>query len=158
MQIYVTKRDGSKEYFNADRINKSIERACFGLDDPISKVVQIATESRLMLYDGITTEELDYATINAALQNVQEDTSYDKIATRLLLKTVYKRIFGDYGEDKKVLQEKYKKYFINHIKNEVESGILDKRMTENFNLQKLADAINIERDEFFKYAGNINFV
>ena len=99
MNIHVTKRDGSKELFNADKINKSIERACFGLEDPISKVVQIATETKLMLYDGITTEELDYATINAALQNIQEDIVYDKIATRLLLKTVYERIFGNYDGD-----------------------------------------------------------
>ena len=86
MQLQVTKRDGTKEYFNADRINKSIERACAGLDDMVGKVVQIATDTRLMLYDGITTEELDYATINASLQNIQEDVSYDKVATRLLLK------------------------------------------------------------------------
>jgi len=153
MQIHITKRDGSKEYFDANRINKSIERACIGLEDPISKVVQIATETRLMLYDGITTEELDYATINAALQNVQEDILYDKIATRLLLKTVYKRIFGDYEEDKDILKKKYKKYFTSHIANGVKSGILDERMNEKFDLQKLADSVDMEKDELFVYAG-----
>lgn len=153
MQIYVTKRDKTKERFDADRINKSIERACLGLEDPISKVVQIATETRLMLYDGITTEELDFATINAALQNIQEDTLYDKIATRLLLKTVYKRIFGDYGKDKNILEKKYKKYFIQHIKNGVELGILDVRMIEKFDLQKLSESIDINKDKIFKYAG-----
>jgi len=153
MQIHVTKRDGRKENFNADRINRSIERACLGLEDPISKVVQIATETQLMLYDGITTEELDYATINAALQNVQEDTSYDKVATRLLLKTVYKRILGDYGEDKNILKEKYKKHFQAHIQSGIDSGLLDKKMSEKFDLHKLADSLDIERDELFKYAG-----
>jgi hypothetical protein len=56
-----------------------------------SKVMQIASETELTLYDGITTDELDIATINAALQNVQEDIEFDKIATRLLLKVIYKR-------------------------------------------------------------------
>ena len=70
MSITITKRDGTKVPFNADRINKSIERACYGLQDPISKVIQIATETRLTLYDGITTEEMDAATINAALQRM----------------------------------------------------------------------------------------
>ncbi|MEK7061778.1 MAG: ribonucleoside-diphosphate reductase subunit alpha [Patescibacteria group bacterium] len=153
MNIHVTKRDGSKELFNADKINKSIERACFGLEDPISKVVQIATETKLMLYDGITTEELDYATINAALQNIQEDIVYDKIATRLLLKTVYERIFGNYDGDKNALEEKYKKFFIDYIKNGVEGKFLDERMAKNFDLEKLSEAIDIERDELFKYAG-----
>ena len=138
MELSVTKRDGSKEKFNANRINKSIERACEGLEDPVSKVVQIATETRLMLYDGITTEELDYATINASLQNIQEDTSYDKVATRLLLKTVYKRISGTFAE---------------HVKNGVTAGILDKRMIERFDLEKISGAIDTKRDELFKYAG-----
>src|SRR3970282_2285062 len=105
MRISVTKRDGSKEAFNANWINKSIERACIGFEEPISKVVQIATETRLMLYDGITTEELDHATINAALQNIQEDIDYDRVATRLLLKTVYKKVLGDYEENLKLLNE-----------------------------------------------------
>jgi ribonucleoside-diphosphate reductase alpha chain len=70
--ISITKRDGQKEFFNADKINRSIERAAEGLSDPISMVTQIATETRLTLYDGITTDEMDLATINAAVQNIKE--------------------------------------------------------------------------------------
>lgn len=138
MNLQVTKRDGSKEPFNADRINKSIERATTGLEDPVSKVVQIASETQLMLYDGITTEELDYATINASLQNVQEDILYDKIATRLLLKTVYKRVTPDFSQ---------------HIKERVSAGILDKKMLEKFDLEKLSQALDTKRDDLFQYAG-----
>ena len=47
MEITITKRDGTKELFNADKINRSIERACLGLEDPIGMVTQIATETRL---------------------------------------------------------------------------------------------------------------
>ena len=92
MELTITKRDGVKEVFNADRINRSIERAAFGLIDPIAKVTQIATDTHVTLYDGITTEELDLATINAAVQNIKEDPDYDRVATRLLLKTVYKYV------------------------------------------------------------------
>jgi ribonucleoside-diphosphate reductase alpha chain len=49
--------------------------------DPIAMVTQIATETRLTLYDGITTDEMDQATINAAVQNIKEDIEYDKVAT-----------------------------------------------------------------------------
>ena len=73
MELNVTKRDGSRELFNANRINRSIERAAFGLIDPIAKVTQVATDTSVTLYDGITTEELDEATINAAVQNIKED-------------------------------------------------------------------------------------
>ena len=153
MRITVTKRDGSKEAFNANQINKSIERACLGLDDPNGKVVQIATETRLMLYDGITTEELDHATINAALQNVQEDTECDKVATRLLLKTVYKKVLGDYEDDPGVLADKHRAGFVLHIQNGVDSGLLDARMRQCFDLQALSAALQLERDELFLFAG-----
>ena len=63
----VTKRDGTRAPFNADQINKSIERATYGLNNPLEKVMQIASETELTIYDGITTEEMDQATINAAL-------------------------------------------------------------------------------------------
>ena len=72
MNIFVTKRDGTRELFNADRINRSIERACFDLLDSIAKVTQVATDTKVILYDGITEEELDLATINAAVQNIRQ--------------------------------------------------------------------------------------
>ena len=111
MTLHITKRDGTKEAFNADKINKSIERACFGLTDPISKVTQIATETRLTVYDGITTEEMDLATINAAVQNIQNDTEYDKVATRLLLKVTYKRVLGEYGNDEVEREKRHHEHF-----------------------------------------------
>ena len=103
MDIFITKHDGSKEVFNADRINKSIERACEGIENAFAMVTQIATETRLTIYNGITTEEMDIATINAAVQNIKDDIRYDKVSTRLLLKTVYRRVVGEYGNNKDLL-------------------------------------------------------
>ena len=152
MTLHITKRDGTKEPFNADRINKSIERASFGLTDPISKVTQVATDTRMTVYDGITTEEMDEATINAAVQNIKEDPEYDKIATRLLLKTVYKKIIGSY-EDGKDLEQKHRDAFTTRIKDGIAEGKLDQRMGEKFDLQALAQTLDISRDELFVYAG-----
>ncbi len=152
MQLTITKRDGATELFNADRINRSIERAAIGLTDPISKVTQVGTDTRLTLYEGITSEELDKATINAAVQNIKDDPEYDKIATRLLLKTVYKRVIGDY-EDTDELKKGHNEKFINYIRTGIDNGILDPRMESNFNLTELASALVIERDELFVYAG-----
>jgi len=154
MDFHITKRDGSREPFNADHINRSIERACEGMIDPISMVTQIATETKLTLYDGITTQEMDEATINAAVQNIKEDIEYDKVAVRLLLKTVYRRVVGDYDlDDKSDLEQKHKDRFISYIEEGVENGILDKRMVDRFNLKKLANALDIKRDELLLYSG-----
>jgi ribonucleoside-diphosphate reductase alpha chain len=160
MTITITKRDGTKASFNADRINKSIERACHGMTDPISKVIQIATETRLTLYDGITTEELDLATINAALQNTQYDLEFDKIATRLLLKVIYKKVMGDYDPDNEaalITKEEFNKlhalHFKEYISNAVERNLLDKRMGTLFDLDVLSNALTVENDELYKYSG-----
>lgn len=153
MNILVTHRDGTTERFNADHINRSIEKACEGLPNKISKVVQIATETHLMLYDGITTQELDEATINAAIQNVKEDPDYDKIATRLLLKTVYKRMFGDKANTPEDLTNSHKEHFPDYIKEAVKNKFFDTRMVEKFDLEKLAEALDLGRDELFMYAG-----
>ncbi len=159
MTITITKRDGSKVPFNADRINKSIERACYGITDPISKVIQIATETQLTLYDGITTEEMDAATINAALQNTQYGAEFDKIATRLLLKVIYKKVIGDYDNDesKSISGAEFTKLHSSHFKgyilNAVERGLLDKRMATTFDLEDLASHLKIENDELYKYSG-----
>jgi ribonucleoside-diphosphate reductase alpha chain len=159
MTITITKRDGSRVPFNADRINKSIERACYGISDPISKVIQIATETRLTLYDGITTEELDAATINAALQNVQFGLEFDKIATRLLLKDIYKKVIGDYDNDESqnLSNEEFAKLHSEHfkvyVKNAVEAGLLDKKMGHLFDLDALANSLKIENDDLYKYSG-----
>src|ERR1700733_2723310 len=146
MTLTITKRDGTKEPFNADKINRSIERACAGLLDPIGMTTQIATETQLTLYDGITTDEMDHATINAAVQNIKEDIEYDKVAVRLLLKTVYRRMVGEYNDNVSELKSKHKKQFAAHIKKYVAAGLLDARMEEKFDLERTAAALEIERD------------
>jgi ribonucleoside-diphosphate reductase alpha chain len=152
MTTSISKRDGTREPFNADRINRSIERACYGIANPIEKVTQIASETHLTLYDGITTEEMDQATINAALQNAQYDLDYDKIATRLLMKTIYKRVLGSF-ETQQELATMHRSHFPHYIRLGVELGLLDKRLNEKFDLDELSKALKVERDELYKYSG-----
>lgn len=154
MSINVKRHDGTVVPFNADKINRSIERACKGLFDPVSKVTQIATETRLTLYDGITTDEMDQATINAAVQNIISDIEYDVVATRLLLKTVYRRVVGEYDKDDTAdLEQKHREAFIRFINEGVADGRLHPAMKGRFNLETIASALRIERDELFQYAG-----
>lgn len=154
MSISIKRIDGTLVPFNADLINRSLERACRGLDDPISMVTQIATETNFTLYDGITTDEMDQATINAAVQNIKEDISYDRVATRLLLKTIYRRVIGEYDKDNPDdLKKKHRDAFAGYIQKGVEEKRLHPNMLEKFNLDELADTLDPERDELFVYAG-----
>ncbi|HEV7455027.1 MAG TPA: ATP cone domain-containing protein, partial [Candidatus Saccharimonadales bacterium] len=141
MNISVVKRDGSKVPYDANKINKALERASRGLDDQISKVVQIATEVQLTLFDGITTEQLDEAVIQTALQNIKDDPDFDTIAARLLLKTIYKRVLGDYETDD-ALKKLHAALFPAYLKAGVADGLLDERMNGKlFDVKRLAAAL-----------------
>lgn len=151
--IHVIKRDGTRELFDANKINLALVRASEGLEDQISKVVQVATEVQLTLFDGITTEQLDEAVIQAALQNVKDDPDFDAIAARLLLKTIYKDILGDYQNDEQ-LRALHQKHFIPYLRRAVKDGLLDERMNGTvFDLERLASALDPSRDKLSKYLG-----
>ncbi len=153
--IHVVKRDGTREPFDANKINLALVTASEGLPDQISKVVQVATELQLTLFDGITSEQLDEAVIHTALQNVKDDPDYDKIATRLFLKNMYKNILGKYA-DAKELKRLHIKRFPAYLKEGVKDGLLDERLTDGrYDLAELAKALQPENDELFKYIGAV---
>jgi ribonucleoside-diphosphate reductase alpha chain len=153
--IHVVKRDGTREPFDANKINLALVEASEGLPDQISKVVQVATEVQLTLFDGITTEQLDESVIHAALQNVKDDPDFDKIAARLLLKNIYKNILGHYDNPAE-LKKLHEAHFVEYLKQGIKDGLLDERMsTKVFDLKKLAQAINPARDDLSKYLGVI---
>ena len=151
--ITVVKRDGTREPFDANKINLALVEASEGLPDQISKVVQVASELQLTLFDGITTEQLDEAVIQTALQNVKDDPDFDVIATRLALKNIYKKILGEYStaeELKKLHEQKFAEY----LKQGIADGLLDERMGGKvFDLKKLAKALDPQKDLLSKYLG-----
>jgi len=155
MSIHVVKRDGTRAPFDANQVNLALVEASEGLPDQIQKVVQVASELQLTLFDGITTEQLDEAVINTALQNVKDDPDFDKIAARLLLKNIYKNILGHY-KDAKELKKLHEKHFPVYLKQGIKDGLLDMRMNEKvFDIKKLAGALDPAKDDLSKYLGVI---
>lgn len=152
MSITVVKRSGQREPYDANKINLAIEAATVGLDDNITWVTQIASELELTLFDGITTQQLDEAVIQVALQNVKDDPAFDVVAARLLLKTIYKRVLGDY-ESAAELKELHRAHFAPNITRGVSEGLLDSRLTELFDLDALASELEPGHDELLKYIG-----
>lgn len=153
-RIHVTKRDGTRIPYNADRINRALERAAEGLPDPISKVTQVASELEITLFDGITTEQLDEAAIAAAIQNVKDDPDFDVIAARLLRKVIAKRVLGPYETDLE-LHLLHRARFPGYVRDAVEDGILDRRLAELFDLDELAAALDPSRDDLLRYIGTV---
>lgn len=154
-EIHVVKRDGTRAPFDANEINLALVKASEGLPDQIQKVVQVATELQLTLFDGITTEQLDEAVIHTALQNVKDDPDFDTIAARLLLKNIYKNILGNY-ENEQELKKLHEIKFPEYLKQGVKDGLLDERMSSKvFDVKKLAKALDPARDQLSKYLGVI---
>jgi ribonucleoside-diphosphate reductase alpha chain len=155
MQLTVVKRDGSREPYDVNTTCRVLEKASRGLDDQITKVVQIATEVQLTLFDGITTQQLDELVIQTALQNVKDDPDFGTIAARLLLETIYKHILGEYETDAE-LQQLHADHFAAYLKAGIVAGLLDERMNDTlFNIQHLAHALDPSRDKRMNYLGVI---
>jgi ribonucleoside-diphosphate reductase alpha chain len=148
--ITVVKRNGEREAYDANKINIAIEHASQGLDENITWVTQIASELELTLFDGITTQQLDEAVIQVALQNVKDDPQFDTVAARLLLKTIYKGVLGDY-----TTADELKALHVAHFRAAIERGVtetlFDPRFTELFDLERLAGSLEPARDELLKY-------
>lgn len=155
MSITVVKRNGEREPYDANKINLAIEHAAEGLDDDITWVTQIASELELTLFDGITTQQLDEAVIQVALQNVKDDPQFDTVAARLLLKTIYKRVLGDY-ETAEQLTALHREHFVAYVERGVAEKLLDSRFTAGvFDLARLAAAIEPSRDRLLRYIGAV---
>ncbi len=152
MGITVVKRNGEREPYDANKINLAIEHASVGLDDNVAWVTQIASELEITLFDGITTQQLDEAVIQVALQNVKDDPAFDTVAARLLLKTIYKRVLGDYTTADE-LKELHRSRFLGYIARGVEEQLLEERFGTLFDLDRLAAVLEPAHDELLKYIG-----
>ncbi|WP_431842906.1 ribonucleoside-diphosphate reductase subunit alpha [Calidifontibacter indicus] len=150
--IHVTKRDGKREPYDADRINAAIERAADGLPDAMGMTMQIGSELEITLFDGITTQQLDEAAIHVAVQNVKDHPDFDVVASRLLRKTIYKQVLGDYETDTE-LALLHQARFPGFVREGVEMGLFDRRLASNFRLEELAAALDPVKDDALRYIG-----
>jgi len=150
--ITVVKRNGDREPYDANKINLAIEDASVGLDESITWVTQIASELELTLFDGITTQQLDEAVIQVALQNVKDDPAFDTVAARLLLKTIYKSVLGDYSNAEE-LKALHQVGFAAYVHRGVDEDLLEPRFTTLFDLDKLAAVLEPAHDGLLKYIG-----
>lgn len=158
MSITVIKRDGTRTPYDGYEVARSIEAAARGLDDAITATTQLQAELEITLFDGITSEELDQAVIQVALQNVKDDPSFDIIAARLLLKSLYKLVFGEthdlFGDnDAGTIARLHRDHFPSVIEQGVRSGQLDSRLAELFDLDRLAAALSPDRDDLLRFIG-----
>lgn len=150
-EINVTKRSGKKEQFSMDKLRRSLGFAIKGLEHTIDSEV-ILNQCRSELHDGILTSDINKALIMTSRTMIEQDPSYATVASRILLYTNYKEVVGPDVIDFAQLDKQYRAAFIANIRRGVEIDRLDPRLLA-FDLDKLASAIVIDRDDLFVYMG-----
>ncbi|TIC84152.1 ribonucleoside-diphosphate reductase subunit alpha [Nocardioides sp. GY 10127] len=150
--ITVVKRDGSRAPYDGHEVARSIEEAAAGLEDEVTRATQLRAELEITLFDGITSEQLDEAVVQVALQNVKDDPAFDTIASRLLVKSLYKAILGE-GVTLDEVRSFQAGAFVDFVVRGVELGVLDPRLGELFDLERLGAALDPTRDDLLRYTG-----
>jgi ribonucleoside-diphosphate reductase alpha chain len=138
----VTKRNGSAEPVDLNKIVRAVSRSCAGL--PEVDALRVATKTISGLYDGATTTELDRLSIQTAASLITEEPQYGKLAARLLATFI----------DKEVRNQEIHS-FSQAISNGQKLGLVNARLADvvSRNARKLNDTIAQERDNEFDYFG-----
>ncbi|MCI0619920.1 ribonucleoside-diphosphate reductase subunit alpha [Candidatus Wolfebacteria bacterium] len=150
-ELLVKKLDGRTELFAVEKIRKSFVRAAEGYEDVVD-VDALIEQTHTEVYDGITTRDIAHALVLVARSFTERDPAYAAVASRLLLQNVVYRDALGYYDETKDFSECYRTAFIKNIRKGVELKIFDERML-SFDLEKLAAALEPERDNLLRYLG-----
>ena len=143
-------RDGRQENLDFRRLRTQIEDACDGFADLCDSAV-LFEEVEKQFYNGITPQEIGRAMVLAARSRIENDPSYDTVASRLMLNIIYRESL-DKSSASNGLEALYRRHFARFIGIGVEAGRISEELKE-FDLEALADALVPERDNLFPYLG-----
>lgn len=149
MQINVTKRDGTLEEFDLDKIHKVLFWATEGITGV--SVSEIEIKANIQLYDNIPAYDLHELLIKSASELINDHTpNYQFVAARLINYKLRKEVYGGYEPSN----------IVDLIKTNVEKKIYDDAILIRYNekeLQEANDYIKHDRDFTFTYAGMEQF-
>ncbi|HXS09362.1 MAG TPA: ribonucleoside-diphosphate reductase subunit alpha [Candidatus Krumholzibacteria bacterium] len=149
-EIKVVKRSGEVAEFNIGEIEKAITNCCQDLEGEID-VIGVLRDTKLGLYDGIKTSEINQAVIMAIRARIERDPVYSTLAARFLFNDLYKHVLG-MDEFAPEFAAAHTAGFATKIQAGVDAGRLDARLLE-FDLTRLGSELRPERDRLFTYLG-----
>jgi ribonucleoside-diphosphate reductase alpha chain len=149
MQINVTKRDGTPQQFDLEKVHKVLLWAVEGITGV--SMSEIELKANIQLYDKIPAYDIHELLIKSAAELISEHTpNYQIVAARLISYKLRKEVYGDYipWDLKKVIDK-------NIGLGVYDPAILD-YYTEN-ELKELNGYIKHDRDDNFTFAGMEQF-
>ncbi len=147
--LYVTNK-GQKTPLDMKQLTALIESSCAGLGDAVKPALILKATLR-ELYDGVTAEEVRKSAIMSARVLIEKEPAYGYVTARLLLNNIRAEVLGD-EISHEAMQTRYAEYFPAYIKKGIEAGLLDDRLAQ-FDLTKLSEALQADRDLQFDYLG-----
>ena len=142
--------NGVEKWLDMAALRTIIEAACEGLGNQID-ATPIITETIKNLYDGVPIAQVYDSAILASRTLIENDPAYSQVTARILMHVIRKEILGHevlQGD----MQAEYGTYFAKYINEGIAAELLDPRMRE-FDLPRLAAALNASRDLQFNYLG-----
>lgn len=146
----ITRKDGSFTKFSKQQLKKRIAHASLTYSELID-VDDLVERTVANFYDGIKEHEIDLATVMAARAKVEIEPAHTYVAANLLLDLLYRETLG-VELDHPNLAGVYASYFKDYFRLGVSLERLDPTLL-SFDLDKLAEAIEIKRDLNFTYLG-----
>jgi ribonucleoside-diphosphate reductase alpha chain len=147
--IQVTKRDGTREPLNIEKIHKVVEWSCEGLTGVSVSEVELA--SHVQFYDKIKTADIHETMIKAASELISEESpNYQYVAGRLINYQLRKEVYGQYEPP----------HLFGHYGRVVLEGYYDKALASAYSQEEwiqLADYVNHDRDDVLTYAAMEQF-
>jgi ribonucleoside-diphosphate reductase alpha chain len=146
----VVRKDGSSYKLTKGQLKKKILHACKGYK-ALLPVDDLVEQTVANFYDGIKDHEVDLATIMASRAKVEIEPAYTYVAANLLLDALYRETIGVEASHPN-LPKLYAEYFKAYFRMGVSFERLDPTLL-SFDLDKLANALDISRDLQFTYLG-----
>ncbi|MGS6201365.1 class 1a ribonucleoside-diphosphate reductase subunit alpha, partial [Enterobacter hormaechei] len=142
--LLVTKRDGTTERINLDKIHRVLDWAAEGLNNV--SISQVELRSHIQFYDGIKTSDIHETIIKAAADLISRDApDYQYLAARLAIFHLRKKAYGQFEPPK----------LYDHVVKMVELGKYDTHLLEDYTeeeFEQMNGFIDHWRDMNFSYA------
>ena len=146
----VQKRDGRTFSFDPLKVRSLLDRACEGFADVVS-IDLITQEAMRNLFDGVTTSDVQKALVIAAVTFIERDPAYSIVAARLLQQKLFREIGGKVSSQADY-ELRYRHIFIENIVKACSDNLLHQDM-QKFDLDRLSQALVLERDSLLQYTG-----
>jgi ribonucleoside-diphosphate reductase alpha subunit len=102
--MYVTKRNGNKEFVHFDKITSRISKLIYDLDPQIDPAV-ITQKTCSSMYSGISTTELDNLACQICMGMISEHPDYGILGSRIAISNHQKNTPENFSDVMKILHE-----------------------------------------------------